>query len=79
MPKHRSTCYTVVREKSFTIDNGFGESVFWEFDGLVGTYVTAARADEIASGTIQHYIDAGMDECSPEYRCTVKPSTWYDE
>lgn len=74
LPRHRSTCYTVVRE--FFL--GIGEPV-WTFSGLVGTYVSLNRAEEVAAATIQHYIDAGMDVANAEYRCTVKPSTFYDE
>lgn len=82
LPKHRSTCYTVVREKCDKVevpgayDEYYGS---WSFDALVGTYVTIMRAEEVAAATIQHYIDAGMDEANPEYRCTVKPVTFYDE
>jgi hypothetical protein len=82
MPKHRSTCYTVVRERYVYVggDEAFGDQVYtWVFDALVGTYVTITRAEEVAAATIQHYIDAGMDESSPEYRCSVKPSTFYEE
>lgn len=80
MPKHRSTVYTVVREKVDEWEGSFGDTESaWVFDALIGTYVTISRAEEIAAATIQHYVDAGMNEGSPEYRCTVKPSTFYDE
>jgi hypothetical protein len=80
MPKHRSTVYTVVREKLEITEGSYGDFAGdWQLDGLVGTYASLTRADEIAAKTIQEYLDRGMDKDDPEYRCTVKPSTWYDE
>lgn len=75
MPKHRSSVYTVVREKwQEIVPKVEGEYIF---DGIVGTYLTPQRADEIAAASTQQFLDAGMVD--DEYHFSVSVSTYYDE
>lgn len=73
MPKHRSPGFAVVREFNHQCKSP------WMFHGIVGVYQTHHRADEVASATIQKYLDLGMNPGMPEYRCSVVPTNWYDE
>lgn len=72
MPKHRSAVFAVVREKE-------NYDCHWDFDAVIGVYYSVQRAEEVASGTIQKYLDAGMDPDNHSYRCTISPTNWYDE
>jgi hypothetical protein len=72
MPKHRQAGFAVVREKE-------NYDCHWEFDGIVGVYLSVQRAEEVAAATIQKYLDLGMSPDDPEYRCKINPTNWYDE
>jgi hypothetical protein len=79
MPKHRSTVYTVVREKAHTVKAAqyVAFQAPWEFSCIVGTYATISRAEEVAGACMQGMRDEGFTD--DEFRFSVKASTWYDE
>jgi hypothetical protein len=89
MPKHRSTVYTVVREKSYIPhdeNRRFAnvedlikdlEREYWEFSAIIGTYATINRAEEVMGACAQGMRDEGFTD--EEFRFSVKASTWYDE
>lgn len=75
MPKNRSTLYTVVREE-LRESRGRSDNAY-SISAIVGTFVTLRRAEEVAAGGHQTFIDAGADE--DQFIFTVHPTTFYDE
>jgi hypothetical protein len=78
MPKHRGTVFTVVRENRIIENIATGTLETWVFGGIVGTYASIHRADEVAAASHQHVRDQ-FPGIADDFRFTVKPSTWYDE
>lgn len=67
MPKHRSTVYTVVRHSSFG-DRGQSH--------VVGTYLTAERAEEIVGQYTQDMKDKGHGDY---FYFEAQANVWYEE
>lgn len=77
MAKHRSTIYSVVRERH----EGVGDpphtwDSWYEFDAVCATTATLMRAEELAAAYAQQFKDLGNADY---YRFTVHPTTFYDE
>lgn len=71
MPKHRSTCFTVVREE-------YEPHVhYWFFSAVIGTYQSLNRAEEVVGVSAQAFRDAGVPD--GVYRFSVKVNNYYDE
>jgi hypothetical protein len=70
--KHRSSVFAVVRERDF----GFLEEAF-EFEAIIGAYLTLARAEEVAEASLQEMKDKGMQD--GEFKFYVAATTYYDE
>jgi hypothetical protein len=78
MPKHRASVYTVVREKADVWEGSlFDTETSWVLNGIIGTYVTLRRAEEVMGAAAQSFRDAGVAD--DEYRFSVQVNTYYDE